>query len=518
MSLRTKLLAAVVGLNGAILLLALYLILQGESGTPASAVAEVAAFGYRGNDREAVRTRVDALEPQFRGLWLVEEAGVGSERTIRVWRARDYFLESPPDPLPVDDETRRVIVAYENARRNEPVHAGRRHLAVVLPEIEEDTHWGVVAAPREALSGARDAYVVMLGGVLLLTGVSFWLVSRLVVSPLARLTAAAERMAEGDYRIRLEAGGTNDEFDRTLAAFNRMAREIGEYQGHLEDRVLQALGRIKKAEQHLVIAQRLAATGKLASGIAHEINNPLGGMKNAVRALARGDLSRPKTKEYLDLIADGLTRVEETVKKFLSFTPRRVEPRPSDLGEVARKALALARHRIDRKSIEVKETLPPTGEATVFGDPHELQQVALNLLLNAADAIGEGQKGRIELEVARAGDEMLLRVSDDGCGMSAEDQDRCFDLFFTTKEVGEGSGLGLAVVHNIVTNHGGRIEVESALGKGSTFRIYLPVESAPEAASGAVPAALEAPERAPEPPPRRPPGAPPHDVAVREGS
>jgi signal transduction histidine kinase len=271
--------------------------------------------------------------------------------------------------------------------------------------------------------------------------------------------------------------------------------------------VMEALDRIKKAERHLVTAQRLAATGKLASGIAHEINNPLGGMRNAVRALARGDLDEAKTAEYVALVQDGLARVEDTVKKVLAFTPRSVRPRRTDMADVARKAIALARHRLDRKGIELVEAIPEDGRAWVFGDPHELQQVALNLILNAADAIPErgpdakgGGPGHVEVEVRDEGESVLLRVTDDGIGMSPEVQAQAFDLFFTTKEVGEGTGLGLAVVHNIVSNHGGRIEVESAPGQGATFRVVLPRETQAEAER----APSRQPPAVPSPEPRSP--------------
>src|SRR5262249_27099144 len=144
-----------------------------------------------------------------------------------------------------------------------------------------------------------------------------------------------------------------------------------------------------------------------------------------------------------------------------------------------------------KKGVVLREAVPWDRPVRVFGDPHELQQVALNLLLNAVDAVGEraapsaaakdGAGGppapEIEVEVREEGDAVLLRVSDNGQGMTPEVQSQCFDLFFTTKEVGEGTGLGLAVVHNIVTNHGGRIEVESAPGKGATFRVLLPREA-----------------------------------------
>jgi signal transduction histidine kinase len=341
------------------------------------------------------------------------------------------------------------------------------------------------------LARVKTFYVVLLGGILLVTLVAWRLLSLLVVTPLASLASAADRMAGGDGEARVPTTGTGDEFDRTAQAFNRMAREVSEYQGQLEERVLQALSRIQKAEQHLAIAQRLAATGKLASGIAHEINNPLGGMRNAVRALARGDLDPKKTAEYLALVQDGLARVEDTVKKVLTFTPRAVKPQPTDLADVVKKATALARHRTDKKEVVLEERLPAAGEVTVFGDPHELQQVALNLLLNAADAVpGSSRRGRksgegkVEVEVKTEGDQAVLRVTDDGVGMTPEVQAQCFDLFFTTKEVGEGTGLGLAVVHNIVSNHGGRIELESAPGRGTTFRVFLPRETPASAGGG----------------------------------
>jgi two-component system NtrC family sensor kinase len=218
-------------------------------------------------------------------------------------------------------------------------------------------------------------------------------------------------------------------------------------------------------------------------------------MKNAVRALSRGDLSAERTTLYLDLITDGLSRVEQTVKKFLTFTPRAIEPHPVDLVVATQKGMALAMHRLGKKHIELTSSFPEPGTAIVFGDPHELQQVALNLLLNAADAIDAKAAGRVEVAIERRGDEVVLSVKDDGHGMSPEDQGRCFDIFYTTKPVGEGTGMGLAVVHTIVTNHGGRIEVTSAVGEGASFHVFLPAEPAVDPAE---PAGAHSPGAAPE--------------------
>jgi signal transduction histidine kinase len=489
MSLRTKLLAAVVGLPGAVLLLALAVLIWSESSTPPSAIDRLVHLAGAGN--------ADALGPglleqlragHFKRAWVIREAGTDPDtHPAEVWTAEAFYGGRTVAPDVVDDDLRRVLVRRmrEAATRSPPFVLRSGYLAVGVRQAREANQrgTGIVVDLVPPGSAATAVYWVMVGGMALMMVLSSWLITRLVIRPLARLSAAADRIAAGDYAPAPAEEEAHDEVGRTMQALHRMSREIGEYQGHLEDRVLTALGRIKKAEQHLVIAQRLAATGKLASGLAHEINNPLGGMKNAVRALARGDLDAERTRLYLDLIADGLGRVEQTVKKFLTFTPRNVEPRPTDLAEVVEKSVALAMHRITKKRIEVETDLPEGGRSIVFGDPHELQQVALNLVLNAADAVAEDGTGRIRVSVGRSGDEIVLEVRDNGSGMGPEDQDRCFDMFFTTKPVGEGSGMGLAVVHNIVTNHGGRIELTSAPGAGATFQVFLPAEaSAPRGA------------------------------------
>ena len=497
MSIRTKILAAVVGLQLLVILSGVSLLMFGMAETTAVPA-----------DIVSLLSRIQAdptLQPTVRPKGLRELRAIEGVRTV-VWLEESDDVYATPRPIPLEDSPEEVPAAvmeraselFRQARREGRAQVPRPgELAMAFDRSEPDPkvegrerRQGVYLewTPRGGETRrAQVVYAVLLGGGLVVSVVGWWLLSRHVVRPLATLAEAADRMATGDADARVPASGAADEIDRTARAFNRMAKEVSEYQGQLEDRVMQALARIQKAEQHLAIAQRLASTGKLASGIAHEINNPLGGMRNAVRALARGDLDEKKTAEYLALVQEGLARVEDTVKKVLTFTPRNVQPRPVDLADVARKAVALARHRIEKKGIALVERLPGPGGATVFGDPNELQQVALNLLLNAADAIAEPNArasgaGRIEIEVRDEGDANVLRVADDGMGMTPEVQAQCFDLFFTTKEVGEGTGLGLAVVHNIVTNHGGRIELESAPGKGTSFRVFLPKEPSGEPA------------------------------------
>lgn len=484
MSLKTKLVAVILALNGAILLIALGLYLLGEAGTPHGAVDRILhAVHSQPDARDAARILLAEQEGGRVGAaWVVRDASERDEFAVpEYWTVKSFVrrLDDPALKPDVEDPGLRESLDRRlgPARTQLPAFQLRDdYLAVHAPESGAGSrHHAFVVELHNPRRGVRTVYWVLVAGIVVVGVAAFLLIQRMVVLPLDRLARTADRIAQGDYRLEDAGPRPADEIGRTLAALEHMAREIAEYQGHLEARVLSALKRSKKAEQHLAIAQRLAATGKLASGLAHEINNPLGGMKNAVRALRRGDLDAPTTEVYLGLVEDGLGRIEQTVKKFLSFTPRRVAPRPVDLAEVVAKSLGLAEHRLDRRGVSVEARLAPPGLAIVFGDAHELQQVALNLLLNAADAIPEDRTdGRIEVAVEAVGEEVRLAVADNGTGMSAEAQAHCFDMFFTTKAEGEGSGMGLAVVHNIVTNHGGRIELESRPGAGTTFEVWLP--------------------------------------------
>ncbi|MDJ0522668.1 MAG: HAMP domain-containing sensor histidine kinase [Planctomycetota bacterium] len=488
MSLRTKLIAAVVGLPGAILLLAIVLFSREGRSTPPEALDAIIKLA-REHERAVIGPGVleQVRARHFKAAYVLKDPGTNAEAHPReVWTVEAFYARDRQAQPDVQDAAaiEALFESLGQARKESPPLALRSDfLAVGARQPDDDNRsYGFVMHLHGSGRAAETVYWVMIAGIALLVIVFTYLIARWVIRPLDKLSAAADRIAEGDFEVQVEAHGSGDEFGRTIRALNRMASEIGEYQGQLEDRVLGALSRIKKAEQHLAIAQRLAATGKLASGLAHEINNPLGGMKNAVRALARGDMPPEKTDLYLDLITDGLARIEQTVKKFLTFTPRRAQPRPTDLVDVTSKSVDLAMHRIRRRGIEILTDFPEdASRAIVFGDPHELQQVALNLVLNAADAIPEDRAdGQVRVEIERRGEDVVLRVADNGSGMSAEDQDRCFDMFFTTKEVGEGSGMGLAVVHNIVTNHGGRIELTSQPGAGTIFDVILPGEGRAE--------------------------------------
>ncbi len=323
--------------------------------------------------------------------------------------------------------------------------------------------------------------IMPLGTILLILSI-YILLTKLVLKPVESLAGAASRIAQGDYEMSLPTSEGKDEIARLINTFSSMVTELRGYQTNLETKIEESRRKIKTTEEQLMIAQRLSATGTLAAGIAHEINNPLGGILNAVRALKRGDLDRKKSKEYLDLIIDGLNRMEETLKKILQFFPRRLAPQSTDLKPVIERALLLVQHRIEANQINVLNKLP-TDLPAVFGEATELQQCFLNILINALDAVAairsksdnDQDKGQIEISAETDNKNIIVILKDNGIGVTKEELSHIFDIFYTTKEPGKGTGLGLSVVHNIIQNHGGHISIESQKDLGTTVKITLPI-------------------------------------------
>jgi len=325
----------------------------------------------------------------------------------------------------------------------------------------------------EARAGVRRTYLVLAAGTLLLIGATYLILRALVLRPIERLEAASEAVAEGRPPPEGPVPRGGGEMAMLIANFNRMAKEVHEYQAHLEDRVLDTLERVTATERRLVVAQRLAATGALAAGFAHEINNPLGGILNAVRKLRDGNLTPERREEYFDLVQDGVDRIRTIVERILHFTPHEREPAAVDVAEACRRAVALASHRADQRGVEIALDLDGPLEGVV-GDDQELTQALLNLLLNAVDAIPEGRAGRVGLSARVDEDDVRIEVADNGVGMDEETVERCVDLFYSTKPEGEGTGLGLGIVQHIVIDHGGSLDIGSEPGEGTTMTIRLP--------------------------------------------
>ncbi|MEQ8763180.1 MAG: ATP-binding protein [Planctomycetota bacterium] len=336
------------------------------------------------------------------------------------------------------------------------------YIAQKLPELE---------APDSVLSPGLITWVI-LGATFILGFLAYWTVSRIVIRPVERLTRATRQMARGELSEPIQPTGSSDEIADMVDTFNVMVAEIQDYRTRLEERIAEATQKIQKTEANLAIAQRLAATGTLAAGIAHEINNPLGGMLNAaVRVRDREDLSE-RGRDYVNLIIDGLGRIEQTVGQVLRFAPRPASPERVSLRTVVQRALDFLAHRVEKSGVVIECDYPQGDDLAVFGEPRELGQSLLNILINAVDA---SQPGRVIRIVGQGtAREVSVVVEDEGEGMTEEQLQNAFDLFYTTKDVGKGTGLGLSIAHNIVQSHGGRIEIQSERGRGTRVEIVLP--------------------------------------------
>jgi PAS domain S-box-containing protein len=229
-------------------------------------------------------------------------------------------------------------------------------------------------------------------------------------------------------------------------------------------------------EAQLHHSQRLEALGTLAGGAAHEINNALVPVIALTKMVAGHLPEDSRDRRSLGTVLVGAERSRDLVKQILAFSRKEEgEQRQDavDLAAVLRDALRLMRATVPT-SIGIAEEIAPVP--ALAGDPNQLHQVIVNLVTNAAHAIGDGH-GTITVGLRKDGAALRLSVADTGCGMDEATKARIFEPFFTTKEVGKGTGLGLAVVHGIVKQHGGRIEVESAPGRGTRFDVILPAFS-----------------------------------------
>ena len=335
--------------------------------------------------------------------------------------------------------------------------------------------------------------------VLLLTALTYVVTDRLLLGPLRRLSLASDRVARGDFTVRVPEEGRRDELGRLERTFNSMTAEVEGFGSRLKREVDEATAAVRRAEAAATTQKRLAATGELAAGIAHEINNPLGGMLNAVEVLERGEQTPEKRRQYLELVRHGLERIQRIARGVLLLAPRSPRTGPVDLAATLEASLGLVRHRLESQGVEVWvgvgiEGSGGEGEPWPYGpgalqderlewppfegQGDELGQGWLNLWVNSLDALKAAQPGgggRMGLRVERTGAKLRLLFWDSGPGVPADVLPRVADPFFSTKEVGEGTGLGLSFLHQVIAAHGGTVSLESEPGKGFRVLVELPL-------------------------------------------
>jgi signal transduction histidine kinase len=288
------------------------------------------------------------------------------------------------------------------------------------------------------------------------------LITKILSRPLRELTETTLDVARGNYGAQT-ALTSNDELGVLATSFNAMSRKMAA-----------DIAQLKSINQAMIRAEKLATAGALAAGVAHEVNNPLASISSLVQSLtARAQSERDR--ETLRLILAQITRISGVLRDLMDFARPKLPARaPADLNDIVTRSLELARFDKRFKQLTVKTTLS-AGLPPLALDADQMQQVFLNLLLNARDAIGEDRSGEIAVTTCRRAGEVNVEIADNGSGIPPEHLERIFDPFFTTKPKGQGTGLGLAVCHSIVATHGGHISV-TPQARGTVFTVAFPEE------------------------------------------
>jgi len=324
------------------------------------------------------------------------------------------------------------------------------------------------------------------------------LVHRLIYVPLRDLETGAESLASGDLdheipvRSADELGQLAKSFNSMTSALRESREERANWARTLEQKVERRTKELRAAQAEAARGEKLASVGLLASGIAHELNNPLTGILTFSTLLRKKMPDGSPDAEDLDLVIQETKRCAGIIRRLLDFArEKKPEKKFADLNEIIEETERLIERPAHLRDIEIRKELDRTLPS-VWVDADQIKQVVMNILVNAQQAIDK--KGTITVRTGLAPEPMRadpkaapvrmveIAISDTGCGIPEKNLERIFDPFFTSKEVGKGTGLGLSVSHGIVRAHGGLIEAESTVGEGTTFRVYLPLEPDAETA------------------------------------
>ena len=302
-----------------------------------------------------------------------------------------------------------------------------------------------------------------------------------IIKPLQSMVIATQEIAKGDLSHRVEVQ-SKDEVGTLAASFNQMTeklraanQELIEWGKTLEKKVEERTKELTEVQSSLIQSEKLASIGKLAAGIAHEINNPLGGILIYSHLLLEEMKKESPQYENLRKIVKETARCKDIVKGLLEFArPREPEMTPTNINDVVSKALSLFERQALFQNISIDKSYGDLPR--IVADGGQLLQVFTNIIVNAAEAMDGNGVLTIKTYLDARSDCLKVEFTDTGHGIPEEDKKRLFEPFFTTKEVGKGTGLGLAISYGIVQKHQGSIEVKSEVGKGSTFTVILPLK------------------------------------------
>ncbi|MBI5633096.1 MAG: HAMP domain-containing protein [Nitrospirae bacterium] len=303
-----------------------------------------------------------------------------------------------------------------------------------------------------------------------------------VSTPVTMLAQGMRKVAAGDldYKITINR---KDEIGELANTFNTMSDELRkaknesmQWSSTLEKKVQEKTEAIHRAQQQLIHSEKLASLGRMAAGVAHEINSPLTGIVTFGHLLLKKFPEGSEDREDIEVIIDQANRCSNIIKGLLGFArATTADKAQTNINDVLNSTLNIVKNKADFFNIKLSTNLDP-ALSMIKADAPQLQQVFLNMIVNAADAC-EG-KGSITITTSNVNDNgqdfVQIEFRDTGYGIKDEDLEKIFEPFFTTKPVGKGTGLGLAVSHGIIQEHGGKITISTKIGEGTSFFIRLP--------------------------------------------
>ncbi|HUR57390.1 MAG TPA: ATP-binding protein [Opitutaceae bacterium] len=322
----------------------------------------------------------------------------------------------------------------------------------------------------KALAQTRATLFALSAAGILVSVAVVWFFVRRVTRPLVELRGSAEAVGRGDFSHRVQRV-SNDEFGELAQAFNQMIASLQSSRAELE----RAMQQLRATQEQLIQSEKLSAVGQFVAGVAHELNNPLTavvGFSELLQTMGTDD----KMRAHLDRIAKSAHRCHKIVHSLLSFARQHPPERKLvSLHDAIDEVLEIMAYEFRTSNVTVVREFAPDLPA-IMADAHQLQQVFVNILGNARQAIEAVQReGRIVIRTRHSSERMVVEFEDNGPGIRPEHLARIFDPFFTTKPVGKGTGLGLSLCYGLVQEHGGVITARSEPGQGAVFAIELPM-------------------------------------------
>jgi len=332
------------------------------------------------------------------------------------------------------------------------------------------------------------AYLIV--NLFILTIAGLYLISNIAVKPVQRMVRRAEEF-RGEDELFFLSGNKENEFDKLSKALNRLLKRISEDKGKLQSsiRSLEKVNMdLKQAEKDVIRAEKMASVGRLSSGIAHEIGNPIGIVIGYLELLKQKDIPDDEKNEYIKRAGNEINRINIIIRQLLDFS-RPSDEKPEIIGahEIIKDIADIVKYQPFMSNIEIRLSLEAENDK-VLADSNQLRQIFLNLMINAADAISSSQNklnGRFmitsevidetDAEAINIRPSLKISFTDNGPGIPDESIGNIFDPFYTTKEPGKGTGLGLFVCFALIEGMGGKIKAQSMEKGGTTMMIYLPL-------------------------------------------